>query len=438
MTDFSKKPTPESQWHSIQRDWWKLLPICVVILTLIVVKAISLEAFNQAVWVIIGGLLFYVAIAAFWYKRPASESPVRDLFKQLAPVLVVLTALLATKQVAPDNFDQALGTMAISTVVYMLAYYTFALYYHWFVRHPAEEVHERTKALEQAAQENLDLAIKVQLPNYHLASKTLVIGSPSDSQNEMMEVLFKEVFKTSQKIDISFMGTAYGAFPEGISDRSSGFGFIDALIKHIDNCNNSNANDPVVPLGTVKLIGCSDDIYVLSVKYLALSIVNKLITSNAALDDFSLSIVYPYTDCVAAIVLLDGHGGAGKIGLISPAIGKNDKNFVTQHYPVGIVIKKVDSEPANNTHYRMKKYLDTIFSTGGPAEEWEIQSDKNLVIEHFKPVSGRSHAKLAECPDGLDALINGLKASDNTTIVSISPDSIQAACDYIKCLLGKF
>lgn len=448
MTKLSEKPSEQSQLHSLQRDFWKLLPIFAVFFALwLSSKWISADFYDKSAAVIFTVLTFLLAHFTFVMKKsseqPTEQSQLRSLLRHLLPIFAVLIALLLSKLISAD-FSEISKAVVLTALIYLLAYYTFGLYYHWFVKHPAEIQFDEAQKLLVQSRNYLDNANKLLVPSVLFARKAIIVGSTDDKDHEMMEELFKEYFDDPQTIDISFMGTAYGAFRSG---EKNSFGFIDALIKHIENCD-GKVN---YPFADMNFVCCTENIYNLSAKYLSFSIFNQIIKYNLEFDTKKpLKVVYFHEDCITATLILKGHGRAGKIALISPSIGKFDKKFLSDNYPIGIVIKDIVSvlnasgsgevkttEPAEATFRRIEAQFAEILRREESAyrtERW-VLTKSSLTINNIHKVNlALPESKLNEITSDATTKYRNQRPRDDTELTDT--DIFDLSCRILNAIFA--
>ncbi len=455
-----EKPTEESQNHALQRDIWKVVVVLVLLVALVIMdlrvtylKNYPDESAVNSIdvfWIVNAG--FFLVYFLIMYL--GNMDPKVTKYNNLIPIIIILFALMLSKVLGlgTSGIYATLGVLILALVSFAFANLTFSLYYRWFLKHPAEKIEKKVIDLHKEAEErntnsseilgltkqNLESANKL-LEESNLIKDKIVVGSSSNPRDEMMEVLFKDILMSPTKLDkLIFMGTAYGAYSSD-ETTSSGFGFIDALRAHIEKCSQAkrSGDDKVTPFGQIRLICCSKDPNILAGKYLALSILDKLIELNEEVDyqDLRVEVVYPHQDCLAAQVYLKPTGSQ-PICLISPTIGLNDKEFITKNYPIGIVIKDIHGGgQSHNSARRMESHLEEYFSQGAAEiEKWTIDGS-SVFIKNLKLLS--SNLKTTEILE-LNKKISFLNENSDENSYEIKNSDISDVLSQLKRATGKY
>jgi len=309
-------------------------------------------------------------------KPSAEQSELKKILWTISILFIVFTgSILLSKHIHAFSFRETVLVFILIVVMCALPHVSLFLFYKWRGEAPLESLLEQSNDILIKSKYNLDTANKCLVHTALKSQGALIVGSSNDKDKEMMEELFKDYFASPQTIDISFKGTAYGAFSY---NNTMCFGFLDALEKHMDGYKGKGRQ----PFGDIIFVCCTDFIYYLSAKYLCLNIFHKLVNNNLEMEK-PLKITYPYKDCMPATLILRGHDSAPKIALISPSIGKNDKEFIGRNYPIGIVIKNVvtqdnNREPAGETILRLERQFTEDLAKGTP-ETWIYDVENNTV-----------------------------------------------------------
>lgn len=361
-------------------------------------------------FVIVSIILVPIGIIIHFKRRKYEHEPQATVYNNLLfLILILLITVLIGGLFGTSTKLEMIGAFFVILLLFSLSFVFFVYYFDKIVKHPVVgkleectnkklgELKKYITTLESSTQ-TLDSAARTIKPHALISQEMLIIGS---ADTEMMGIFFKEYTDYCATIKIDFIGTLYGAgvFPSQNADQNAettnSYGFFEALKKHIISCREyGERNDcHTEPFNDLRFVCCQQPIYALSAKYLFLQIVNEM--NDNAFTGLTINAVYPYDECITAILIASSNGKVSQKALISPSIGKKDKSFLSKHYPVGIIIKDVgveitDIDKAETTLNRYTKHIDAIFkeqtnTNTNTKEKWTF-SGNVLTISNLQPI----------------------------------------------------